>query len=839
MIYPPTARVVLTIALEHLLAIILVLIVSATVAFGQTTSSTDGTTLPGQAPGPAGSYGLTGLETVNLYNGNLDFHLPLVGVAGRGGAQTAFIMANVNTHWTVEYTPPDIPNGIPYSYDPNPDWWAPLLPGYGPGVLQGRKGKQFNTFLTRLTFTTSDGTEYELRDQLYGGQPKPAGTSRGTNFISADGSAMTFISDTAIAEGGSGFVVPSGYLLFADGTRYRIDSGVVSWSRDRNGNKLTFQYDASRRVTAITDSLNRQVGVSYADMVSIFYDQITFKGFGGAQRIIKVWHSSLSGCLRAGYTTQSYTQLFPGLQQGDGTLIYNPNNKVSAVDLPDGRRYQLYYNSWGELARVVLPTGGAIEYDYVEMGGGNQIQRRVAERRVYPDGSTLEGKQVYTATYGTNSTVVVEQRDPSNALKASEKYYFYGNPVPNVWTSALSYPAWKEGREYQTEVYDSNGTTLRRQSVSTWQQRAAVSWWTGAADSAPANDPRLSDTTTTLVDTNQVAKQTFSYDDSVPYNNQSDAYEYDFGPGAPGALVRRTHTDYITSTSYTDTNVHLRRLPTQIQVFDSAGAEKARTTYEYDNYASDGSHAPLTNRSLISGLDSSFTTSYQTRGNVTKTTNWVLQTSTQLNSYPRYDIAGNLVKAIDPRGYATNFYYADCFGTPNGEAHTNIAPTELASQSQTSYALLTSVTNHLGQTAYAQYDYYLGKAVDGEDMNGVVASGYYNDVLDRPTQVVRDALNLAAKSQMSFTYDDVNHIVTTKSDFSTFGDYLLRKDALYDGLGRTTETRGYETPTAYVTVRQTYDALGRTKQVSNPPSAPARRFFGLPMPMIRSAASLP
>jgi len=60
--------------------------------------------------------------------------------------------------------------------------------------------------LLRLTFTTADGTEHELVDLNSGGQPhvtgpnpcpNPPNYSRGTTFVSNDGSAMTFISDTA------------------------------------------------------------------------------------------------------------------------------------------------------------------------------------------------------------------------------------------------------------------------------------------------------------------------------------------------------------------------------------------------------------------------------------------------------------------------------------------------------------------------------------------------------------------------------------------------------------------------------------------------------------------
>src|ERR1700752_3954288 len=44
-----------------------------------------GSTSASQAPGaPSGSYALTGFENVNLFNGHLNFHLPLLPIGARG-----------------------------------------------------------------------------------------------------------------------------------------------------------------------------------------------------------------------------------------------------------------------------------------------------------------------------------------------------------------------------------------------------------------------------------------------------------------------------------------------------------------------------------------------------------------------------------------------------------------------------------------------------------------------------------------------------------------------------------------------------------------------------------
>ena len=839
--------------------ILVVVCVLGSVVAGQTTSATDGSTPLGLQPGaPAGSYALSGFDNVNLYNGNLSFQLSLLNVSGRGGAQMP-VMLPIAGKWRIaDVAIPQSNGSVTHRYLPLQSWWENNERKYSPGSMAGRQAGLdeiecpdgtgvFAYSLTRLTFTAPDGTEYELRDQLTGGQPANNGAcnysnppARGTIFITTDGTAATFISDTTIYDKvispDPGEIYPSGYLLLRDGTRYRVDNGVVSWVRDRNGNKLTFTYDSFNRVSAINDSLNRQVTITYNSGPGT-WDQITYKGFGGTSRSILVNHVSLANVLRSDYSgTRTGKSLFPE-SDGSSTTPHNPT-VVASVTLPNGKQYQFKYNQYGELARVVLPTGGAIEYDYAAgitndyasgitasgYQGSLVIYRRVTERRVYPDGgagSTYASRMTYSRPETTTTNtgyVIADQFNNTGTLLTRSKHYFHGSPRVSFAISPIDYAGWKEGREYQTEQFASNGTTMLTRVVNTWQQRAGVSWWSGSADLTPSNDPRLSETTNTLVDTNQVSKQTFSYDDTVPFNNRSDVYEYDFGSGAPGPLIRRTHTAYlktnpVNSLDYTTTSIHIRSLPAQTQVFDAAGVEKARSTFEYDNYASEGHHAPMVARSGISGLDSGYTTSYVTRGNVTRTTGWILATNTPLHAYPQYDVAGNVVKVIDPRGYATTCEFADRFGVPDSEAQGNSAPAELSGLM--SYAFATKVTNAAGHISYTQFDYHLGRPVNGQDANGIVASGAYSDSLDRPTQIKR-ALGTSAANQTTFEYDDTNRIVTTKNDLNISNDNGIVNKVVYDGFGRNIETQQYESATSYIRTQQQYDALGRADKVSNP-----------------------
>src|SRR5262249_1038815 len=149
----------------------------------------------------------------------------------------------------------------------------------------------------------------------------------------------------------------------------------------------------------------------------------------------------------AGYSVQTYAQLFP-LLNGSQSSQYNPP-AVSAVYLADGRSYRLYYNSYGELERVVLPTGGAIQYRMTSGSGGYptgpdggdyQIYRRVTERQVYPDGTTMEGKSVYTASaslpgdaHPWSTTVTVDQLNPAGITLSHSEHSFNGSGFASLF----------------------------------------------------------------------------------------------------------------------------------------------------------------------------------------------------------------------------------------------------------------------------------------------------------------------------------------------------------------------------------------------------------------------
>lgn len=87
------------------------------------TSVTDGSTPLGLAPGaPAGSYPLSHLENINLFNGSLNFRLPLLQVGGRGEAGYTMTLP-IEQHWRVRMESDGPGQEV---YYPDPYHWGPV-----------------------------------------------------------------------------------------------------------------------------------------------------------------------------------------------------------------------------------------------------------------------------------------------------------------------------------------------------------------------------------------------------------------------------------------------------------------------------------------------------------------------------------------------------------------------------------------------------------------------------------------------------------------------------------------------------------------------------------------
>jgi len=824
-----------------------------------------GTTPPYMSPGlPSGTYPLSGFEDVNLFNGNLNFHLPLMQIGGRGGAHVP-MMLKIEARWRVEMencAPPCGPIFIP-SYN----WWTAFTVGYGPGIMEARPitfGTKFCTFgeeipdksLIRLTFTSSDGTEYELRDKLTDGAPQPIPNAlncpdypwfnRGTLFVTADGTSATFYScepdGTPIPLHDSDGVIPSGILLLRDGSRYRIDGRLVTWMQDRNGNRLYFYYEhhdpqgnPDGRVTRIVDSLNRQITISYDIPAGPPYgncDVITFDGFNGDDRIIRVSKDLMSNVLRPGFTIKTYHDLFPNLSGSSSTQF--DGLVTSAVWLPNGQSYKFYYDDYGELSRIGLPTGAAVEYDWAAgmigaptggLNGLGGIYRRIIERRVYPNGaggSSFDRKETYSIpeTYVNGGAppnvgyVEVKQYDSNLSLRNDSKHYFIGSAVynPNEGNNGVGfYYPWNSGKENKTELLDTDDSTILQSVENDFNQTSPV-WWSPPFSCgtciAPTNNPVLTETRTKWVQENQVAKQSYLYDQ---YNNKTVIQEFDYGTISPPTQpLRRTEIDYVTTgetngIDYTGSNIgsnvnqipYLRSLPKEQRIYavSTIGTTTlaAKTHFKYDESA-------LTDRPNITGWQSPVTAA---RGNLTTTSRWLdfPAPETWISATNKYDIAGRIVETTDAKGNTAKIEFAN-------SSNTYAFPTTFKTP-------VPDPTGQRGSNAELQtlvgYDFSTGLVTSITNPNQKITTASYNDLLDRLTNITRPP----GGGQTTYFYSDTVGNLFLRTQTTQDAAQTIENYQYFDGLGRTVLSSQSEN-SGSIFVETQYDALGRVLQVSNP-----------------------
>ena len=698
--------------------------------------------------------------------------------------------------------------------------------------------------------------------------------------ITSDGTRYHFIN--------GGLINPAGFVNHLA----RCD-----WVEDRNGNRVTISYPDGFHVN-YTDQLGRTTSVQWDnpsggrlydpdhpnDPNHILAVLVTVPSAGGGLHYYKIKTGLMNQHYRGSpnaisptlpvYNGNSELQLVGTALFSGGTdagLEQIDNQEVlSQLILPDGRSLTFKYNEYGEVAEVQMPTGGKVQYDYQGVvldptsgaglpagntltaeaiapgGGGNvrAVDRAVVTRRTYPDGATtVEG----TWTYTYKADVINNQSVGNTKVKCvaggqtlvDERHYYM--PAQRFLTAAsgggvdgTGYSLWSTGLEKRSELRDTNGTTILTASEQDWEQREPIDWTGTSPDEQVANNNRVVETRKILDDGSQ-AKAVTDYDE---FNNPMRVDEYDFD----GTLKRYTTTSYKVGSPYYSGTVSSRnmvRLMVQQSVFEGpTNQEKARSSYEYDIYAADGSHQPLATYSdygLIPGHTTSYDQSFEQRGNVTKVTK-MINATTFISSYTRYDVLGNVVSVKDPRGFESTISYQDDFGNGSNPGFN--------AGGHSSYALPTKMTSpppnagDQAHTAYSQYDYSTGLLTGFKDRNGMITQTIYNDAFDRPTQIISGMCGSCSsvETHTSIYYAGLtpltvhgvtltNNDVLTAKDQVGINDGNLRSWTKTDGFGRTVESWS-EDPQGDVKVATIYDGLGRPQRVTNPHRSTSDPTYG-------------
>ncbi|MBL8234893.1 MAG: hypothetical protein JNL98_40710 [Bryobacterales bacterium] len=412
---------------------------------GQPTVSrnvSDGLTPPSVAPGaPPGVKEISGLERINLYNGSLSVVVPLLTIGGRGEAGYSMVARVSAAPWTVNLDSVQGQAGYQHTAAAtNREQW-PFEAPYSPGVVYAKRTGasqvfcgssgdwRFSIVYTHVVFEEPDGTQIPLWDGRGHAGGCNGGINRGTRFESQGDAKVVFFANSPVIDSVTvsdpeKFAV-SGTLQFPNGVKYLVDAGRIMKITDRNGNYVSLMYFGFY-LTNVTDSAGRTTTIEN-DVYdgSQYIDRITYKGTGGAARTIRIKRVRFGTLpIRQGLSTgpPSFTNIATAQSMFDRLLTH--------IWLPDDRAYTFQYTRYGELARMALPSGAAIEYDHgagvsnagliagayadgqvlddpvfsinSDPGWRPSVYRRLLERRTYPTGNAPPEA---TTTYSRRESV--------------------------------------------------------------------------------------------------------------------------------------------------------------------------------------------------------------------------------------------------------------------------------------------------------------------------------------------------------------------------------------------------------------------------------------------------
>src|SRR5579872_7427855 len=614
------------------------------------------------------------------------------------------------------------------------------------------------------TLTEGDGTKHALP---------------GPNYDSIDGTFIHYNNANGVLTYKNGTMTGFAAVPSQQGqvhpTLYR-----PYWTKDTNGNMISVEYvpGHDQLVAGVVNTEGRGIIFNYnASNQLISLTKALASDPGGVHTYATFTWGQLYTDGHAWYNFSGLATTAPAL----GT----PLNVLTACAYANGSGYRFTYGDWAIINKIekLSSTGltqSYISYNYPPASTAQTDAPTYTQQTISPDGGTsnLSTWNYVTTKDGTGVVTSMAITDPNNATNTTNL-----DPATGLPSSV--------------QVIDSSNTT-----AAILLRETDFTWTTSGASTVPGSR------TTILKDTGQQSSVTYTYDS---FGNPTNISEYDFG----SALKRQTVTTYATGAYVTQ---HILNLPTQILVEDGAGKIVARTDLAYDV-------TPLT---AISGApnhdDQAYGAAFTTRGNLTSVTRYsnAAAGTGAVTRTSNYDNLGNtLVAQLGCCNQEIfNFSGATAYSAPDSI----VRGPSTGPQFTTSFTynpdnnLLLTSTDENGQISQYQYDsMYRATQVTLPPQNGtqVQLTTAYDDGAASPVVTSSSTANSAVTTT---TMDGLGHVM--RVDTKNGSTVVSSVTNAYDKLWRRTLTSNPYAPgdTVINTTAFSYDALGRTKQVT-PPSA--------------------
>ncbi|HEY6764588.1 MAG TPA: hypothetical protein VI386_07445 [Candidatus Sulfotelmatobacter sp.] len=514
---------------------------------------------------PTESYQHSDIDSVNLGNGSLALHIPLISYPQRGNALKVEFQLLYNGRWMQSSQTCDELAGTCTSWTQRTSLVNGALFGsasaYLPNGIYPNEIHTLKSVTKNFTFIYPNSTTYtyhNYRRMLYEGD----GTAHvmgntGTSTVPPTGGSISETGPWRALDG-------SGWLWRTDGTPVARNgvtypptgTGLVT---DPNGNQIT--YSAS----SITDTLGRNIPAPLGQTAS------DFSGCTGAlpTSAAYLWLPPEPGGAAAGFKfCYAVVPGASGFPNCFGCTATSAGTQLQSVVLPNSTAYTFEYNdrdtgdpqtvNYGSIMKITLPTGGSISYAYItgqaftyfSNSGSDQTDlttyTRVIASRTVTDST---GSHIWTYAGNTrpfaNTPETVTVTDP---LSNATTHQFNVNYDGSTYETVTAF--------YKGSVSASNllrSVTLAIAPTTTIYQ--------GVINLQPS-------TRTTTLENNQVTKETYTYDSGFTFVDLRGSpsrtalfgkvvlvSSFDYGTGAAGAPLRTTTSTYAwqsPNTNYTN-----------------------------------------------------------------------------------------------------------------------------------------------------------------------------------------------------------------------------------------------------------------------------------------------
>jgi RHS repeat-associated protein len=530
---------------------------------------------------------------------------------------------------------------------------------------------------------------------------------------------------------------------------------------------------------------------------------------------------------------------------------------LAGIILPNGKQYEFKYNQWGEITKIIYPTGAYEKFEYgvipgvsgFSAGAYNQANRGVRKRWVYKSLSATEPEQLWKYDPEITSGKYIVKTTASKGNSPSQE---------GIKTERVLNYASNSGVEYgfQTPLAGMPTEELTRDESGRIRSRTLTEWiYTGSVPTGDASNPAYSNAkrdarplkSISIVIEGNVAdgfKALATKTESIYQNPDTDAgvpsdasyfarlnvkqtksYHYkaiDLGVAQTGtfAQIDNYFTNdtpaVVSETIYQyDSNYKARgisSLPIETRAIDPSNTSNilGKTAVIYDNQIPLSlSYYPYSTEqySIGSSMDCSSnsqpkicweSTESSYPGRPTTTRVWNKDANAWIESHTGYDIFGNVIKTKDVLGNEASKIFTATYKYAYPEIYVKPAPdpTGTYGTSQTSQSSTT-------------YDFQTGIPLTVTDDYGQTIKTEYDDPLLRPTKVL--GVNVTAPIK-EIIYNDDNLTVKVRNQIdetnwterTTFTNSLAKVYKI-----QTKDLQGD------VFVEAKYDKLGRLEKVSN------------------------